>query len=284
MAIVINEHTKVMARFHPSVNNRGLNIYNPYFQDTGVNAVYLLFPNPDPKVLFDGMKLLNISGAIVAGSFEGDNRIPAMVDDLHPLSKIVQRVGMVVNKEGHIWGVYQGAFGLDEAIRRLTDYSDKKVIILGAGTVVRGLLGLMQINGTKPVEVEIYNRSVQNVERIAHEFPFISKVGPMKEMTEKSQGNIFINATPIGSPWNRGEDFIFPDEFISRFDYIVDVTFVPLNPQLIQSAERLNKKVSPGHRMFLFQGKYALEKILGINVNEDKLSNRMIEDFRENWS
>lgn len=67
----IDESTKILARLHHSPNNRGLSIYNPYFQQKGENAIYILFHNKDPKPLLEGLKNLNISGAIPAG-FEKD--------------------------------------------------------------------------------------------------------------------------------------------------------------------------------------------------------------------
>ncbi len=284
MSIIINENTKVIARFYPTANNRGLSIYNPYFQAAGINAVYLLFHNSDPRILIDGMRNLNLAGAIIAGSFERDPRIPKLIDELHPLSKKVSRVGMLVNNNGKIYGIYQGAFGLEESIRRLTTYIDKKIVILGSGTVVRGLLSLMELNNTRPREIEIYNRTIEHAEDIAKEFPFVSRVGGMVDMATRASGDIFINATHIGSPYNKGQDYKFGEQFISGFDYIIDVTFVPLRPQLIQTAEKLGKKVSPGHRMFLYQGKFALEKILGVEIDEDLLSIKMISDFETNWS
>lgn len=282
--MIINENTQVMARFHPTNNNRGLNIYNPYFQSAGVNAVYFLFHNKDPKVLIDGLRAFSLPGAVIAGSFEGDSRIPSLIDELHPVSEKIKRVGVLVNREGKIWGVYQGAFGLDESIKRLTDYRDKKVVILGAGTVVQGLLSLMEINQCKPRTIEIYNRTPSKAEAVGREFSFVNSVGSMKDMELMAKGDIFVNATFIGSPWNTGENYVFTEEFVNRFDYVVDVTFVPLTPQLVQTAMKLGKVVSPGYKMFLFQGKYALENILGIEVDEKLLQEKMVEDFNVNWS
>jgi shikimate dehydrogenase len=279
MTFRIDENTKVMARFHPKTSNLGLNIYNPYFQQAGVNAVYLLFQNENSKPLIDGMRNLNLAGAIIAGAFERDPRVMELIDEPHPLSQRLGRVGILVNKNGKIWGVYQGAFGLHEAITRLTNYTDKKMIILGAGNVVRAFLTLIELNSEKPRELEIYNRTVKRAESLAEEFQFINRVGSMKEMVDWAEGDIFINATYIGSAWNRGDEFEFPKELIARFDYIVDVVFVPLRPQLVEVAEKLGKKVSPGHRMFLYQGKYALEKILGIQVDEELLSERILVAF-----
>ena len=195
MSFKIDENTKVMARFFPGVNNRGLNIYNPYFQEAGVNAVYLLFSNENPKILIDGMRNLNLAGGIIAGSFEKDPKIPELIDELHPLSQRLGRVGNLINKNGKISGVYPGAFGLYESIKRMTSYSDKKVVVLGAGNVVRSLLILMDLKNERPSVLEIYNRTLEHAESVAKEFPYVKKVGSIEEMIDKANGDIFINAT-----------------------------------------------------------------------------------------
>lgn len=280
--MLINENTKLMARFHPRKNNRGLNIYNPYFQAADVNAVYLLFHNEDPKILIDGMRHLQIPCAIIAGSFETDPKVAELVDVLHPVSQRLGTIGNLFLKNNKITGVYQGGFGLYESIKRLTDYRDKKLVVLGAGNVVRALLTVMTITNHKPRELIIANRTVENAEKVANEFDFVDKVLPMQDMFETEAGDIFLNATKLGSP--KLIDFEFPESFISNFDFIVDVTFVPLEPKLIETAKRLGKTNSPGHRMFLYQGMYTLTEGLGIDVNEEILSSKMLEDFKINWS
>jgi len=76
----------VMARFHREPNNRGMSIYNPYFEETGENAVYVLFHHPDPTPLMTGLRSLNLAGAIPAG-FEKDPKLVELVDELGPIAK-----------------------------------------------------------------------------------------------------------------------------------------------------------------------------------------------------
>jgi shikimate 5-dehydrogenase len=277
----IDENTRLMARLHHSLNGRGISIYNPYFQEMGVNAVYLLFYNQNPKPLFESLRKLNMAGAIPAG-FEKDPRIIKYMDELGPVSKKIGRIAVVRQRRGKLTGYYQGGYGIAESVRRMTKFKNKKLVILGAGVVVRGLLALFEIEKDKPKEIEIYNRTLENAERVAKEFSFVDKIGTIKDM-ESSNGDIFINATDIGIPWNKGKDYKFKKEFISGFSYIADTTFVPLKPQLIKVSEKLGKKVSPGWKMFLYQGKMCLEKILDIKVNEKILAKYIVKDFKTNW-
>lgn len=101
----IDENTKIILRLHKKANNRGLNIYNPFFQQSGMNAIYFLRHNLDAKPLLDGMRSLNISGAIPAG-FEGDSNFVELLDDLTEESRFLNRVGVVFNNEGKLTGHY----------------------------------------------------------------------------------------------------------------------------------------------------------------------------------
>lgn len=275
----IDQNTKVIARFVPDCNGRGLNIYNPYFEDLGINAKYLMFSDEYPKILIESMRSLHFVGAITSGSFERDPRIIKLIDEQDILSKRIGKVSFLVNKNGKIWGSHAAAYGLYESIIRTVDFSKKKVVILGAGTVVTGLLTLFSVKKKYPKRLEIYNRSVEKAEKLAREFKFIDKIGNMNEAIQSSKDDIFINATGIGAPWNK-EPFTFPEQFIDRFKYIIDVTFMPLRPQLIKTAEKLGKIVSPGHEMFLYQGKYSLELMLDIKVNEELLHKKILDAFK----
>lgn len=277
--VKIDQNTKVIARFVPDCNSRGLNIYNPYFEELGINAKYLMFSDEYPKILIESMRSLHFAGAITSGSFERDLRIIKLIDEQDVLSKRIGKVSFLVNKNGKIWGSHAAAYGLYESIMRTVDFSKKKMVILGAGTVVTGLLTVFDLKKKYPRKLEIYNRTLEKAEKLLKEFKFIDKVGTMDGAIKSSKGDIFINATGIGSPWNK-EPFIFPEQFIDRFKYIIDVTFIPLKPQLIKSAEKLGKIVSPGHKMFLYQGKYSLELMLDIKVNEELLHKKILEAFK----
>lgn len=277
--VLINEHTKIIGRFHPEANIRGLNIYNPYFQELGINSIYLLFQNMNPQRLIEGMRCLNIKGAIVAGPFEKDKNIIDFIDEVHPISTITKTIGVLSNFNGKIFGSYQGAFGLDYSIRNLVNYEDKKIIILGAGVLTKGFLAFLQINNISLAGLEVYNRTVSHTEALAKEFSFISKIGTIDDLLENSCGDVFINATDIGSISNRGEELNFSEEFVQRFDYIVDSTYSPLQPQLVVQANKFGKKVSPGYKLFAYQGKYVLEQILGIEVNIEHLEKIVLKAF-----
>lgn len=278
----INENTKVMARLHREANNRGLSIYNPYFEQAGVNALYVLFHNEDPKPLLDGLKNLNISGAIPAG-FEKSPDLPEMMDQLGPVAKKIQRVALIVQRDGKLIGYNQGGYGLLDAILSKAEVRGKKIVLMGAGNVANGLLTVMGERGISPSGVEVYNRTVENAETLAESYDVVKKVGSLEDMRHAS-GDIFVNVTYIGSPWRQGDDFQFTEEFVKRFGFVADVTFVPLEPQLIKIAKKAGIPNSPGWEMFLYQGRMCLEKTLDIEVDLELLGKLIVKDFATNWS
>jgi shikimate 5-dehydrogenase len=278
---MINENTKIMARFHSEANNRGMSIYNPYFKETNTNAAYILFHNPDPTPLIEGLRNLNLAGAVPAG-FEKDPKLVELVDELGPVAKRINRVAVLRYRDGKLTGFHQGGYALSEAISRKTDIDGKKMVIMGAGNVVRALLVYFELNNITP-DVEVYNRTLEKAEKIAEEFKCVNKIGNLQEM-EQSTGDIFVNATYVGSPWLKGDSYEFKEKMIAGFEFISDVTFVPLKPALIELAEKLGKKNSPGWEMFLYQGKMCLEKALDIEVDEKILAKYVVNDFEHNWA
>ena len=279
----IDENTKVMARLHPAVNSRGLNIYNPYFSAARVNACYLLFPNPDARRLLSGVCDLGLAGGVVAGAFETDPTIADLVDELDPLAERLGRVAFVAQRGGRLKGGYQGARGLLDSLTETGNISESDIVVLGAGTVVRGLLLLMELSDIKPRSIAVFNRNAQRADSVASEFPWIDRAGSTETMLASGDGTTFINATPIGSPWT-SDQFTFTEGFVQRFETIVDVTFVPLESPLIATARKLGKSVSPGHRMFMYQARHVIEQVLEMPMDTAVFEPIMIDDFRKNWS
>src|SRR4030067_799127 len=87
---MINDgNTKVIARLHKQLSPRALNIYNPFFEGAGINAVFLLFYNSDPKPLVDGIKNLNFSGAV--------NVVKSLLSEISKLANLPKSV-IVLNR------------------------------------------------------------------------------------------------------------------------------------------------------------------------------------------
>lgn len=254
----IDEKTKIIGRFHTKPSPRGLNIYNSLFEEAKINALYVLFYNPDPKVLFDGLRNLNLAGAITAG-FESDPRLTGLVDEMDEVSAYIKRVGFVTNAQGKVKAYSQGGSAMLRTINSATSVEDTKLVIVGAGNITKALLSCLSRMAKKPKEIEIYNRTAEKAEALAKEYKMVKKVGSLDDL-KKAEGDILANCSHLGGSV---PDTLFDEKVVARFPAVADVTFEVEDTNLINLARKLKKKVATGWDMFTYQGQIALETILG---------------------
>lgn len=262
----IDKNTKLIARLHTGENATGLNIYNPYFQDQSLNAVYLLFRGNEPAPLIQGVRDLNITGAISAG-FEHDGTMLDLVDELSEAAKLSGRVGIISNRDGKLYGHYQGGEGLLAAIKGKTNLSGKKLIIVGAGAVAKTLLLAICSEQDKPKEILIVNRTQKHAEQLKQNFRLVTSIHGLDDLIG-IEGDVLINATRIGSSVR---DEIFTKEIVNKYDVIADVTFGNENSVLINLAKSEQKLIVTGWDMFTFQVAVVLRELLSHNANIDRL-------------
>lgn len=272
----INENTKVIARLHTKASPRGLNIYNPFFEEAGINAIYVLFYDQDSSKLISGIRNLNMAGAISAG-FESNEVLPTLLDDVDEVGKYVGRIGFIKNKNGVLTGSHQGGEGLLRAIQNVENLANKKVVLVGGGNIAKAVLFNINKLENKPCEVILINRTVSKIELIKNDFSFITEVKSLSELNKLS-GDVLINATDIGGS---EEDNIYSEEIVSKFEQIADVTFEKEGTNLVNLANKLNKKVSTGWDMFTFQGQVILESLLEMKIDPAILKKHVINGLSE---
>ena len=273
----IDINTKIIARLHTDKNGTGLNIYNSYFQDQGINAVYLLFQSNKLNELIDGIRNLNISGAITAG-FEHDPILPSLVDDSSEATKLAQRVGIIINKKGVLKAHYQGGEGLFSAIKEKTSISGKRIVIVGSGTVATTLLLALENSAQKVKSVSLYNRTLENAKVLKTKFNLVDSVNTLDKLRD-AEGDILINASRIGS---KVLDDIYTERIVSKFSVIADVTFGTESTNLITLARDSKKIVVSGWDMFTHQASIVLKEILDHESNIDRLRHFVREGLSSN--
>jgi len=257
----IDSKTKIIARFHKQESPRGLNIYNPYFEEVGINAIYTLFYNPDPSVLINGFRSLNLPGAITAG-FESDEVLPKLLDEIDDTAKFVGKIGYITNNSGKVTGHSQGGLGMLRTIKSISNLNNKHLVIAGAGNVTKGLLFEIEKEGLA-CKVSIYNRDLEKAINLKDRFKFVESVESFNKIG-KSSGDIFVNLTDIGGSVL---DYEFSKEMINRFSHIVDVTFEREDTKLVNDARSSGKIVATGWDMFTYQAQVCIEGLLGISAD-----------------
>ncbi|MCC7303870.1 hypothetical protein IT418_00410 [bacterium] len=105
--MIFDENTKLLARIHTKPNSRGLNIYNPYFEEMNVNAAYVLFYKNTPKKLLDACKNLGFVGLNTAG-FESDSEFSKLITNFDHSSRLVGHIGYLKYEGDEYKAYYQG--------------------------------------------------------------------------------------------------------------------------------------------------------------------------------
>ncbi|MDQ5913444.1 MAG: shikimate dehydrogenase [Patescibacteria group bacterium] len=273
----IDTQTKLIGRFHTQDNGTGLNIYNPYFEDQGINAVYMLFRSDKPQELIDGMRGLHLTGAITAG-FEHDPSLAALVDELDETVEISGIIGNIANSDGKIRAHYQGGYGFLNAIQEKIDTTDKRLVIVGASTVVKTLLLALEKTSQKPNEVIIVNRTLDHAKALQKRFNWIKSVHSLVDL-ESIKGDILVNATRIGSV---DEDTVYTNDIVSSYQAVADVTFGNPVTNLTTLGQDNGLVVINGWDMFTHQAAVLLKHVLGHSANIDRLRYFVSEGLASN--
>lgn len=275
----ITAHTIIIFRINKKPNNSIINIYNRYFERVGLDAICLAPYNEDPRPLLSAMKNLNIPGALTV-AFEHDPRLIDQVDEWDESARQTKVTGFITQKDGVIKAYAQGRIGLMNVLQNKVNLDHKKIILFGAGKMARGFLAEIQKRAIPVKEIEIYNRTLEKAQQISSPYSFVTKTGSQDELN-KATGDIFINLTEVGSAWKVDkEDYVFTQDFVRRFQFIVDVNFNPLLSPLIKLAQENKIPTSPGYETFAYGTKFCLETILNIKVDINILLEEVKNEFK----
>lgn len=150
-------------------------------------------------------------------------------------------------------------------IKSIVDLAGKKIVVIGAGNIAKGLLFEIEKEGIT-CSVSIFNRTLSHAESLKQRFPLVTDVNSLEKISEAS-GDVFVNLTDIGG---KVKDYSFPEDLINKFLYVIDVTFETEQTPLIATAKKLNKKFATGWDMFTYQGQVCLDGLLGTTIDPVK--------------
>lgn len=262
----IDENTKFIARLHRKVSPRTLNVYNPFFQDKGINAVYGLFYDTDVKKLVDGVRNLGFAGALTPG-FEVDPNLANYLDELDETAKISGHVSHIKNIGGKLVGAFGAGKGLYRAIVKEYDLNGKNVVVVGSGTVCKTFLfEALKVN-TKFQTLKVFSRDINKIHSKLDDLSLSFEAYELSELKNYS-GDILINISDIGGSV---EDTLFTKEIVGKYNMIVDITFEVEYTNLLNIAKSLGKEYITGWKTFTHSGALNLSDVLGIQIDPEEL-------------
>ncbi|MDY0186734.1 MAG: shikimate dehydrogenase [Syntrophus sp. (in: bacteria)] len=216
----------------------------------------------DLKQAVEKLRREGYRGASVTVPFKRD--VMSFLDDLDDQACRIGAVNTVIYREGRLQGTNTDWEGLLRALRKVTDLSGKRIVVLGAGGTARAALYGLLAEGGVPVVV---NRTEKQGRGLAEEFgcPFY----PLTEIRELG-GDILINATPVGMAPEI--DFSpVPAAALRRFRLVADVIYNPLKTRLLREAEEAGCAVLSGMDMFVEQGAAQFRLWTGLEPPVDRM-------------
>ena len=209
---------------HPVAHSWSPFIHGMFAQATAQNLVYRLFDITPENYRRDTLKLF-------AGGVRGLNvTLPhkqaaaELVNELTPLAMRAQAVNTIAFFEDTtLLGDNTDGVGLTADLENnlRMDLADKRVLILGAGGAVRGVLGPLLERELR--EVHVANRTLQKAQTLANEFADMGKISGCEFADLRGPPyDLIINATSAGLS---GEMPLLPAGIVSETTLCYDMSY-----------------------------------------------------------
>ncbi|GEM_PF-3043358 len=248
---LLNYHPKEISKFTQIIALIGYplnftfspNIWNMWFKEKGIDAVYIPFKAKDIQNALESFKKLKIKFFAVTSPHK-----TSIINYLNKLSKKSEKAGSVntvfESKDGTLTGFNTDIYG----IRRTLSFLKRRrsILILGNGGVARSAIFALRKSHT----IFLTSRDSEKGKSLCNEFQinFI----PWEEK-ENGKYDIIINATSVGSdnisiPWNT-------EKPISA-KYLLDLVVSPLKQTPFEKfAKKQGVKIIGGYKVLLNQAK-----------------------------
>ena len=252
------------------------------FAAAGLDWRYLTLEVP-PDNLGDAMRGLKAMG------FRGGNlliphktAVVEHVDELTEAAELTGAANCVSHVDNRLVGENTDGKGLVQSLREVTDPSDGKVAILGAGEMARAIAVEIALAGAE--EIVIVNRTAQRGQtlvdllrdRVRANARFVHLSG---DYSVERDAGIVINATSIG--------FADPEarvpldlQTLAPEMVVADVNYYPPRTRFIREAESRGCRIVDGLGMLVNQGVIAFQTWTGVDPDRSVMR-EALEEYLE---
>ena len=280
----INQKTKLAGVLgHPIKHSLSPIMHNRVYRHMDVNVLYLRF---DVEGGYSGFATFidfirerpeyDFIGLSVTIPHK-TNAIEYLQKHSYEIDELAQKIGavntIVFMPNGRLAGYNTDYKGILESLKivgtmELSELSNKKVAVLGAGGVAKAIVAAMCSVGA---DVIIYNRTESKAKALAEQFNCKYESWSARETIA---ADIIINGTSIGMLGNDDKSPIEEEiakKIIKPGMIVFDTVYNPLETRLLRIAKQLDAKTIDGANMLVYQ---AIEQIKlwldawGISYNE----------------
>ncbi|MFB3160615.1 shikimate dehydrogenase [Neobacillus sp. 179-J 1A1 HS] len=215
------------------------------------------------EIAIRGLKVIGISGFNV--TIPHKSAIIPFLDTVDDLALSIGAVNTVVNDNGKLVGYNTDGYGFIKGLEPyISSFSDKKVLVIGAGGAARAIYFTMA--KMKPLALDITNRTVIKATELIKACPFESNSRALsldEAEVQLNEYDVVIQTTMIGMYPNVLETPISLKK-LNNQALVCDIVYNPLETQFLKEARQKGATVQNGVEMFVYQGALAFEKWTGI--------------------
>lgn len=243
---------------NPVAQSKSPEMQMQFAKNSGIELEYLkvLAPLDDFSGFLYEWTQKGIIGANITIPFKED--VMRLCDELTEEASLAKAVNTIrVSKDGKISGHNTDGIGLLRDIIQVKGYDlyGKRILILGAGGAVRGIL--KPLLDCQPTEVVITNRTLSRAEGLANEFSIFGAIKAMAWDELKGSFDLIINATSASL---QATFPVLPKGIISRESVGYDLVYGSEPTSFMRYfQENGGGEVFDGLGMLIEQGVYAFE-------------------------
>jgi shikimate dehydrogenase len=262
-------------------------IHNTAFQELGIEAEYKLFPLEEKEFdnFFKSLKKEDspIFGLNVTVPYK--ETVLKYMDTLSPFAGKVQAVNTIVVGPGRSLRGHNtdGPGFLAHLAELKVDVKNKRIAVLGAGGVARGIIAALELTPEIPESIKIFNRTPARAAGLIKSLSSRIKLQVTRVVDTINDLNleitdILINCTSAGL--NKNDGPLIPEHLLNPDLFVYDTIYNPAETRLLQSAKKQGSQTSNGLGMLYYQGILALEKWAGQEI-PDEIKNKIRRELEK---
>lgn len=277
--VIVNGETRlygiignpVSHSFSPAMHTLG-------FQQLGINAVYLPFPQQERNLdkLLDAFSITGVQGFNVTVPFK--EKIIPYLDLVEDQARLIGSVNTVI-KTGLGWegSSTDGEGFVRSILEQEVSLPGSRVLLLGAGGSAKAIA--MALVQHKIKTLHIRNRTSKKARELGKLCQRRNPGLHLKINSEDEENyDLLINCTTLGMSDNSCP---VSDRLIKQSGFIADIIYNPIQTQLLKKADHFNIPNCNGIGMLLYQGIVSFEIWSGKSAPVEVMRESLLNSLKE---